>query len=622
MDSLQSLRAFLKSSYPNDVLMPVRPRGKAPMFSFKVGAWGWSDWDAYCSKLANRAPDVCVILRDLCVIDVDSQEAALELRSAFPVLDDAPCERTTRGFHFFFERSGFADDGRFFTCHSAVRVGVDFKSIAATGTGGVIVVAPSTGKSWIRPLMTHQLMPIPDDLLAAVAAPRDPPFDLEIACTDGSLAVQSPWLRRMEYFSPWVEGDLSQPALAPVTAAQARLLFAVLEGSALPSPPTDDMFESVRHAADILGAPSAALERRLGSERMVRERHAHALSADLWAALSDASLHDLSGGVRYSPARHVDGADYLWARHGPRGLSSPWAVAPDPASRALSRLPSAVAAFMRKHRESVVLAGGFVAGQVCELSPAWGDIDLFVHSCTGPEAMALEESFRDMLMVVHASSMAVTASVPRAELDGGGEVTAQLVRRIYADAASVVGAFDIPACKALLRFDRDDRLIAEGTADFVHCVSTMSFLVDFGKWGRGSVARVFKYVAKGFDAIAPGLDRRKALAARFDRRRDMGTATALLFAERDLVRELGPAPPHPQDRQVGRVLKVCSRWCDMQCGYGDMGYFGRLVHAIRALVLRFFGERCDQPAAGEWKRVRPGGGMLSPLSPGVRRVRS
>ena len=54
------------------------------------------------------------MLRDVCVVDVDSLELAAHLEATFPVLADAPCAATARGKHCYFRRPPRADELRVF----------------------------------------------------------------------------------------------------------------------------------------------------------------------------------------------------------------------------------------------------------------------------------------------------------------------------------------------------------------------------------------------------------------------------------------------------------------------------------------------------------------------------
>ena len=92
------------------------------------------------------------MLHDLVVVDVDSVAQARALEARFPVLLTVPRESTRKGMHYYFRRSeACARDGHY-DGPAQVEAGIDFKSICRTGTGGVVVCAPSTDKAWLTGL--------------------------------------------------------------------------------------------------------------------------------------------------------------------------------------------------------------------------------------------------------------------------------------------------------------------------------------------------------------------------------------------------------------------------------------------------------------------------------------
>eukprot|EP00798_Chlamydomonas_sp_ICE-L_P006199 gene6199-2815_t len=140
---------FLRTRLFSDVLMPAID--KKPKFQHKDNVWEWGDHDTFVSKHKNHM-DAGVLLRQLCVVDVDNEK----LEEYY----DGPAQRIP---------------------------GVDFKSVAATGTSGFVVIAPSKGKKLIRPLsyarilhpcdhtiehckkLKNALVHIPDEILEYVA---------------------------------------------------------------------------------------------------------------------------------------------------------------------------------------------------------------------------------------------------------------------------------------------------------------------------------------------------------------------------------------------------------------------------------------------------------------------
>ena len=85
--SLALLESFLQEHFPNDVLCPVKAQTKQPAFHHKGGKWGWPEWARERATCVGKTRlNVCIILHDIVVIDVDSVEQALDLEARFPIL--------------------------------------------------------------------------------------------------------------------------------------------------------------------------------------------------------------------------------------------------------------------------------------------------------------------------------------------------------------------------------------------------------------------------------------------------------------------------------------------------------------------------------------------------------
>ncbi len=122
---IQSLASYLQKHHPSDVLMPTKEPGeKNPKFSHRDGQWTWSSFNA---KMKPKTDDLCILLKTLCVIDVDSVEQASALEERFPILREVPCELTKRGKHYFFARSPQADILGYYDGPAQRVKGIDFK---------------------------------------------------------------------------------------------------------------------------------------------------------------------------------------------------------------------------------------------------------------------------------------------------------------------------------------------------------------------------------------------------------------------------------------------------------------------------------------------------------------
>lgn len=142
-------------------LTPVPVVEKKPIVSHKDGTWRKYIHEAPLNrdtfKFADKSYnwnkcDVGVLLEDHFVIDCDNNDRYEELRSKFPEIDRAPLVSTAKGKHIWFRRpaslAGYYDLADAFTDFDKV----DFKTISSTGTSGLIIVPPSQGKNWIRPV--------------------------------------------------------------------------------------------------------------------------------------------------------------------------------------------------------------------------------------------------------------------------------------------------------------------------------------------------------------------------------------------------------------------------------------------------------------------------------------
>jgi len=133
---------------------------------------------------------VCIVVKDLCVIDCDTPQQAAALEAKYPeMLKGAPCERTRRGFHFLFARPSEADEAGFFDGAAQREQGVDLKTVTSTGTGGIVLLCPSPDKVWLPGRAPWEVAPngappIPLELLNAVAMPRHVGIDARLRFTE------------------------------------------------------------------------------------------------------------------------------------------------------------------------------------------------------------------------------------------------------------------------------------------------------------------------------------------------------------------------------------------------------------------------------------------------------
>ena len=64
---------WLKSTYPENILIPLRSGKKSPVRGHKGGSFTWSDWDV-CMASVQGYTDFGLLLRTFIVVDADSAE--------------------------------------------------------------------------------------------------------------------------------------------------------------------------------------------------------------------------------------------------------------------------------------------------------------------------------------------------------------------------------------------------------------------------------------------------------------------------------------------------------------------------------------------------------------------
>jgi P4 family phage/plasmid primase-like protien len=174
-DQLLKLAGWLKAHHPKNVLIPMTD--KRPIRSHRGGAWGWANFDKFMAELPVGGPneddlgglDFGILLQTLAAVDFDDEKTALEFERRHPAMLSAPTEKTRKGRHVIFARPDYADaEGFYDGARQKPDLPVDFKSKCSTGTSGVLVVAPSLGKTWIRPPWECELQEIPRELLEEV----------------------------------------------------------------------------------------------------------------------------------------------------------------------------------------------------------------------------------------------------------------------------------------------------------------------------------------------------------------------------------------------------------------------------------------------------------------------
>lgn len=201
------LYRFLKQNRSKDVLMPVRSDTKSPMFAHKLKQWNWNIFKSRTSNLIKTGQSfgLAILVRSLLVLDFDDLHIAYAWEIRFPILTVVPMETTKHGRHYFLGRTSLCDDlalfdkaGAFADADTHTLIDkVDLKTVSKTGTSGVVVVAPSQNKQWVRSLLDTEIIDIPDEMTHQLADMYQARLHRQsgkksVRCLESSLTAQVP----------------------------------------------------------------------------------------------------------------------------------------------------------------------------------------------------------------------------------------------------------------------------------------------------------------------------------------------------------------------------------------------------------------------------------------------
>lgn len=168
MNELLDLQEYLTNNFPGSYVMPIKSaKDKSPKYFHKNNVWSHDQAMQSIKKRECENGALIILSKDLIVIDVDDYEWVENLEEMFPSFKNTVICRTKKGKHYYFRRTNDASiisDG----ARKMVDIPIDFKTVCSTGTGGIIVIPPSPGKSWIKPFGPNDPIPIPKDFLSFV----------------------------------------------------------------------------------------------------------------------------------------------------------------------------------------------------------------------------------------------------------------------------------------------------------------------------------------------------------------------------------------------------------------------------------------------------------------------
>lgn len=579
---------WLLSTYPDDLLVPIKDGTKQPLFPHRNGQWTWSLLETYMKKhRRKKTNDMGILLKTLCVVDVDTRELVTELESRFPILRECPCEDTKKGRHYFFRRSSLCDSVSYMDQRSGVIPKVDFKTRCSTGSAGLIIVAPSKGKKWLRKpwRMGDILRPIPDDLLQAVAVPmqRFESVTLVFPQDNNRRLVyrDSPYIHLFELITEAVKGGHEVPLLIG-TAEQMTELIHLCMHRTFSKWPVD--VEGIQRLADYLCC-RPKVTRWLSSTIPVSPTawiSSLGTVSEEWAKSSCLGndvfkVTDLI--LSYEPL--PKDSRWLFLGHRPIDLlSGTRMLRKDIRGYAKTTIPDAVLMLMDIF-PNVVLAGGAALDLASPhlLAPP-SDYDLFVTGATEDEFRCLLQSASDVLQakVAAQTGNAVTFLTK-------GNTSIQIILRRFDSIAHVLQTFDIGPCQVAYH---DNELWA--TRLWIECMRRMAFYVNFWNWSNASVSRIFKYYTKGFEIFVPALQREM-----FTRRDTPTTGVVNLFvieAECHLewsfkrYREGQPKlRPRVTAQKIQDKVRRYNYWGQRyQSGYESFLGTSRLLYVLKAMI--------------------------------------
>lgn len=532
LNCMKTIATFLHANYPNDLLMPVKVGSKHPEYPHKGDAWSWSKYFALASKQHTMSTDVCILLNDLCVVDVDDVEIARELEAAFPILLQSPCESTKKGFHYWFTRPISADELGYYDGAAQRRTHIDFKSVCATNTSGVVVIAPSTDKRWVRSLWATPLQDIPFEIMDAVATPRITARQRTLSFDDGDNIVikESGYLNLMSYFEPFSDDILIDVVPVPCSAATFVELYHILQWNELSCPrPSRKLFKELLQVADMLGL-SPKVMKRLSSGVPRFQLDMYEACPEWWSTLTEEKLwrkngakdddilidvnDDLSKSLLYETlpcmANQVnrstpDGNMWLFPRIVVPKYDSRHVLKRHPLNT--SKYPDIVLQILQRYPSKIILAGGAVLGQVSRWVENGTDFDLFIVGVDAEEATTIlneiRTNFSSKICKVLGTSNAITLLI-------GNVVIVQIILRLYQNIAQVLVGFDLVPSKIGAFYDMQGNFTVKVAPSWIPSMRHMAFPIDTTTWGYASVVRHLKYKKKGFQIYLPG-NRRAAL---------------------------------------------------------------------------------------------------------------
>ena len=573
LDAFSSTEFFLKKWCPRDILMPVEKGLKHPAMPHSGGRWSWTKLDQWKSK-SNAAStyDACILLQDLCVIDVDDEDMARELEVKFPILHDVPMEKTNRGRHYWFRRSDDADALGYYDGHGQRQQGIDFKTRCRTGTGGIVVIAPSTGKTWVkdRELVSDTLIPIPFDLLDAVSTPTrrmERRVFKFLGCAD-PIEMDTLGLNIMSYFEPFFGEDgfaTCDVIPVPCTRDEYSTLMRVVaypDSDWIATPTPDEWSIAIRIGNKLGLLDDIDLHKKMTRSRSLWTHDlqkrwpemAHAIESEnayRRGEGSDESICiDVDEKIReclvYDPltieCKSWDLEDIsLFGKSGPSTLhvgGRTVVIHDNVLQRVCDKTPRIVMDLMEAF--PLVLAGGSVLGIVAnrDVVECGHDYDLFVYGLDDDAADDMLETIAIQFLpspawrLIQTSNAWTFVEQLGREASDASPLVIQVILRLYRNPYEVAVGFDISAARiAVWAHPRTALLTVQACPSWFETMRRLMIPVEpvDSLFSKSTSMRIVKYAGKGFDVMFPGL--RKSVMSTHDKaqRRKLKGVRVLTF---------------------------------------------------------------------------------------------
>jgi hypothetical protein len=623
MDEFQPLAKACQLHWPRDIVVPVRKGEKHPIHPHSGGRWTWAKLSKFLFSIRadgenDKAFDACLLLNDLCVIDVDTLELAEELERTFPLLASVPRVATKRGRHYWFQRSTDADLRGYYDGAAQRVKGIDFKSKYQNGTSGVILVAPSSDKQWMDQrctiLQPDKVVPIPLEILDHVAVPRHHVVRRRFLYADRDEAVEDELcLDQLAYFEPFLAQDFPEDEAIPTPCTREELV----KVTDLVSEKDFDL-EKIRQltevlkVADLLGADIEGLKHRLFHGRTVWR-------ADLETAWPEMARAMLGGAAIRPVTERILYSDPSFSGHEERRLFSKGCPRFSPGQEVVSftsskelceKLSESVASstvLELLRRFPLMLAGGSALGAVAshesKIHPG-SDYDLFVLGMDEEEADVM---MTELMATTFASGWTKTQTrcaftfVHDESALGNHIATIQIIVQLYREPKDVFDSFDMSPCMVGIVYDKTDEEFRVLAAEqWLVAMRSMTFAVNLDRWSSSAMVRTVKYARKGFNVVLPGVRRS---FVKVDR--PLPGVASLLYLE-DQSFGIHPAnrmvSMHRLYNAMNRVAGLPSRKMPAN-SYGDYvksaGLFSYIIRSAvrnavtfgREWVTRIFGER-------------------------------